>query len=54
MMRTEPVLWIALLTAIVDAAVVFGLDLDAAQKAALLTVIQALAAVLVRSKVTPA
>jgi hypothetical protein len=50
----EPVLVIALVAALLNAAVLFGLDLTTEQTAAVLVVVDAALAVLARSRVSPA
>lgn len=49
----EPVLFIAFVTAVINVAVVFGVDLSTDQKSALLAVVNAVAALTARSAVTP-
>ena len=50
----EPVLVIAFVAAVLNAAVLFGLDLSTEQTAAVLVVVDAGLAILARSRVTPA
>lgn len=52
-MTTEPVAIAAAIRAVLVAAVAFGLDLDESQIVAVVVAVEAVLALVVRSKVTP-
>lgn len=51
--RNEPVLVVALVTAIIGLAVAFGVDVSDEAKAAIVTFVGAVLAIVARGKVTP-
>lgn len=53
-MNREPVVILALVAAVLNCAILFGLDITDEQTAAIIVVVDALLALVARSKVTPA
>lgn len=53
-MKTEPAVVVSLVAALIALAVSFGVNLTAEQTGAILAVVQIVAGLVIRSKVTPA